>query len=148
MEIERKFLVRQLPDALAQYPCRKIEQAYLCTEPVVRIRQQDDTYILTYKSKGFLAREEYNLPLTRDAYLHLRDKADGIILSKSRYLIPLDEGLTIELDIFDAPYENLYLAEIEFPSEEAALSYQPPIWFGEEVTYSAQYQNSTLSRID
>ncbi len=64
MEIERKWLVSKenLPQNLDAYPCRHIEQAYLCTEPVVRIRRQDDSYYLTYKSKGLLAREEYNLP--------------------------------------------------------------------------------------
>lgn len=147
MEIERKFLVRNLPEPLDQYPCQKIEQAYLCTDPVVRIRRQDDTYILTYKSKGFLSREEYNLPLTKEAYLHLREKADGIILTKERYLIPIEGSLKIELDIFHEPYENLLLAEVEFPSEEAAKNYHPPMWFGEEVTYSSKYQNSTLSQI-
>ena len=50
MEIERKFLIRQLPEHLEQYPCLQIEQGYLCTNPVVRIRKQDDSYFLTYKS--------------------------------------------------------------------------------------------------
>ena len=31
---------------------QKIEQGYLSTEPVVRIRRSDDEYYLTYKSKG------------------------------------------------------------------------------------------------
>ena len=74
MEIERKYLVTRLPDSLEQYPYHRIEQGYLCTEPVVRIRRQDEDYYLTYKSKGLMVREEYNLPLTRDAYLHLRTK--------------------------------------------------------------------------
>ena len=57
MEIERKFLIEKekLPPSLDQYPCRRIEQGYLCTDPVVRIRQEDDTYYLTYKAGGFLA---------------------------------------------------------------------------------------------
>ncbi|MGI6008277.1 MAG: CYTH domain-containing protein [Ruminococcus sp.] len=147
MEIERKFLISRLPENLEQYSHMKIEQAYLCTDPVVRIRRQDDKYILTYKSKGFLAREEYNLPLNEKAYLHLKSKADGIILSKTRYLIPLDGELTIELDVFNAPYEDLYLAEVEFPSEKEASEFLPPSWFGEEVTYSPLYHNSTLSSL-
>lgn len=148
MEIERKFLVdrSQLPFELASYPYRHIEQGYLCTEPVVRIRRQDQEYFLTYKSKGLLAREEYNLPLNQDAYNHLKEKADGIVLSKTRYLLPEKEGLVIELDLFEAPYQELTLAEVEFESEEAALAYQPPSWFGEEVTYSSRYHNSTLSK--
>lgn len=148
MEIERKFLIQsdQLPKNLDAYPYHEIEQAYLCTAPVVRIRKQDDNYYLTYKSKGFLAREEYNLPLDADSYRHLRRKADGIVLSKRRYCIPQPHGLTIELDVFHAPYEGLLLAEVEFSSEEDARSYQPPAWFGEDVTFSADYHNSRLSR--
>ena len=67
MEIERKFLIKkeQLPKDLANCSFHKIEQGYLCTDPVVRIRRQDDEYYLTYKSKGLLSREEYNLPLTQ-----------------------------------------------------------------------------------
>lgn len=66
MEIERKYLLDQLPENLTSYPCKKIEQGYLSTEPVVRIRRSDDEYYLTYKSKGLMVREEYNLPLTRN----------------------------------------------------------------------------------
>ena len=77
MEIERKFLVPCLPEGYDAHPFHQIEQAYLCTEPVVRIRQEDDSFYLTYKGKGLLSREEYNLPLTREAYAHLLPKADG-----------------------------------------------------------------------
>ena len=148
MEIERKFLIKKenLPENLASYPCHRIEQGYLCTSPVVRIRRQDDDYFLTYKSKGLMTREEYNLPLTKESYKHMRPKADGILISKTRYLIPEKGGLTIELDVFDIPYEGLYLAEVEFSSEEQALSYNPPAWFGEDVTNSGKYHNSRLSQ--
>ena len=74
MEIERKYLIHKLPDHLEAYPHRTLEQAYLCTEPVVRVRRDADDYILTYKSKGLMMREEHNLPLTEEAYCHLREK--------------------------------------------------------------------------
>ena len=93
-----------------------------------------------------MAREEYNLPLTQEAYEHLKPKTDGVIISKTRYVIPEKDGLTIELDIFDAPYQGLFLAEVEFSSKEEAISYIPPEWFGEEVTNSPKYHNSTLSK--
>ena len=89
MEIERKFTLKQLPADLESYPSHHIEQAYLCTSPVVRIRKQDNQYILTYKGSGMMTREEYNLPLTEEAYYHLREKADGNIISKQIYNIPL-----------------------------------------------------------
>lgn len=146
MEIERKYLINQLPENLNTYRNHKIEQGYLCTEPVVRIRKQNDTYILTYKSKGMMVREEYNLPLTKTAYEQLRTKIDGILISKTRYLIPYGEAYTIELDVFEGVYKGLYLAEVEFPSEEEANAFLPPSWFGEDVTFSAKYHNSTMSK--
>lgn len=145
-EIERKYLVKQMPENLASYPFHEIEQGYLCTEPVVRIRRQDEEYYLTYKSKGLMIREEYNLPLTEDAYFHLREKIDGRLISKRRYLIPLDP-YTIELDVFHSPKDDLILAEVEFPSEEDALTFTPPDWFGEDVTNSSLYHNSRLSTL-
>ena len=146
MEIERKFLIEKLPEGLDAYPFQTLEQAYLCTEPVVRIRRSDDTYTLTYKSKGLMNREEYNLPLTEESYHHLKEKADGNVIRKRRYRIPLPEDLTIELDLFAPPFEGLILAEVEFLSEEQANAFVPPDWFGEEVTWSTEYHNSTLSQ--
>lgn len=148
MEIERKYLIKQsnIPFDPAQYPCRHIEQGYLCTHPVVRVRRDNDDYFLTYKSKGFLAREEYNLPLTPEAYAHLKEKIDGHLITKDRYVIPLGNDLYIELDFFSGYLAGLILAEVEFPDEETANAFLPPDWFGEDVTYSSKYHNSTLSR--
>ena len=147
MEIERKFLIKkdQLPADLYSYPCHQIEQGYLCTEPVVRIRRQDEEYFLTYKSKGLMAREEYNLPLDEASYQHLLTKIDGRLIRKKRYMIPLDDSLTIELDVFEGDLAPLLLAEVEFPDETSALSFTPPEWFGTDVTFSNEYHNSTLS---
>ena len=145
-EIEKKYLIHTLPANLEEYPFHEIEQGYLCTEPVVRIRRQDEEYFLTYKSKGLMIREEYNLPLTKEAYAHLREKADGKLISKRRYLIPLDP-YTIELDVFSSPIPDLWLAEVEFPSEEAALAFTAPDWFGEDVTHDSRYHNSNLSKL-
>ena len=59
MEIERKYLVKTLPENLENYECKQIAQGYLCTSPVVRIRRSNDTYYLTYKGEGLMVREEY-----------------------------------------------------------------------------------------
>lgn len=160
MEIERKFTVKKLPDDLDKYTCHIIEQAYLNTDPVVRVRRQDDKYYMTYKGKGLLAREEYNLPLNEVSYYHLRDKADGNVISKKRYVIPIinptftsdftekDDriSLCVELDIFDAPFAPLVIAEVEFPSEEAANAFLSLDWFDQDVTNDPAYHNSNLSR--
>ena len=101
MEIEKKFLITAIPFSLEGYKSRKIEQAYLSTDPVIRVRRDNDDYYLTYKSKGFVVREEYNLPLSKESYEHLLTKADGNIITKTRYEIPEKNNLTIELDIFE-----------------------------------------------
>ena len=139
MEIERKFLVMTPPENYESFPCHEIEQAYLCTEPVIRVRKEDDTCYLTYKSKGLLAREEYNLPLTKEAYTHLLTKADGNILTKKRYLIPVPGR--------EEKFAGLMLGEIDFPGGEDARESPPLSWFDRDVTWSGEYQNSRLSKM-
>lgn len=147
MEIERKYLVKNIPENLKDFPCRIMEQGYLNTVPVIRIRKDNENFELTYKSKGLMIREEYNLPLTKEAYEHLLLKIDGRLIKKRRYMIPLEGNLTIELDIFEGDLAPLTLAEVEFPDEESALSFTPPDWFGEDVTFSGEYHNSRLSQL-
>ena len=144
MEIERKFKVITMPD-LNKYPKKIIEQGYLNTDPVLRVRQEDDHYYMTYKSKGFIEREEYNLPLNKEAYEHLIQKADGIVISKERYLIPYQK-FTVELDVFKKDLDGLVIAEVEFETLDEANSFNPPEWFGEDVTSDPAYSNSNLSK--
>lgn len=144
MEIERKFLIEKIPENIDDYKYHEIEQAYLCTNPVVRIRKQDEEYYLTYKSKGMMAREEYNLPLNSEGYEHMLSKADGHILKKRRYLIPLSDKLTAELDVFGGVKKGLVMAEVEFETEEDAKEFVAPDWFGEEVTFDRRYHNSNM----
>ena len=155
MEIERKFLIKELPD-LSKYPAKRFVQGYLCTSPTVRVRLEEDQCFLTYKSpstEDHLAREEYNLPLTKEAFEKLLPKCDGNIIRKMRYFIPLgknEEGssLTAELDVFDEPFKGLIFAEVEFPTVEEARSFTPPVWFGADVTGDRRYYNSFLSQTD
>ena len=146
MEIERKFLIKELPENLESYPSQHIAQGYLNTEPVVRIRRSNEEYYLTYKGKGLMVREEYNLPLTAEAFEHMLPKIDGILIDKIRYLIPLEDGLTAELDIFQGALAPLRIVEVEFDSVEAANAFLPPSWFGDDVTNSREYHNSNLSQ--
>lgn len=145
MEIERKFLVKTLPENLESFPCRHLEQGYLCTAPVVRVRRDNEKYELTYKSGGMMAREEYNLPLTQEAYEHLKVKTDGRLICKRRYMIPY-ESYMIELDVFEGDLAPLIIAEVEFDSVETANNFTAPDWFGEDVTYDGRYHNSYMSK--
>lgn len=161
MEIERKYLVRQLPDDLEQYEHIEIEQAYLCTSPTLRIRRMGDAYILTVKqnlrtelSSAIHNREE-EFALTEQSYQHLLQKCDMGRVSKTRYRISLRrqqadgayEGLVAELDIFHGRHAGLMLVEVEFPNTQAANAFVPPSWFGDDVSADYHYRNSYLASI-
>ena len=145
MEIERKFLTKHIPFDITEYPCKQISQAYISFSPTIRIRQSDDAYILTVKGKGHLAREEFELPLTKDDYDRLSLKTEGTPVIKKRYLVPVDGGLTAEVDIYEGELEGLMTTEVEFPSLEEAESFVAPDWFGKDVSEEKAYKNTSLS---
>jgi len=157
MEIERKYLVNEMPHDLEKYDFSVIEQGYLCHNPTVRIRKMDDEYILTYKSKfgqpgarnANMARisNEVELELSEEAYMHLRKKVDGHLIHKKRYYVTLDNELTAELDIFEEQLAGFVMVEVEFPSEEAADAFRPPAWFGKELTGDKRFSNYNLSKL-
>ena len=93
-----------------------------------------------------MVREEYNLPLTQQAFEHMLPKIDGILIEKVRYEIPVEGGYTAELDIFKGRLTPLRLVEVEFKDEKDANEFVPPEWFGEDVTFSNKYHNSVLSQ--
>lgn len=144
MEIERKFLLKKAPVSLSDYAFHKIEQAYLCTTPVMRIRKMDTAYFFTYKSAGLMEREEMEVPLSAESYEHLLKKCDGNVVSKTRYYIPLDSGLTAEVDLFHNGFDGLIIAEVEFPDRETAQNFVAPEWMNQDVTGDARFQNSNL----
>ncbi|MCH4191905.1 MAG: adenylate cyclase [Butyrivibrio sp.] len=168
MEIEKKFTVSRLSEKLENYPFHIIEQGYLNVHPAIRVRKEDDQYYMTYKGHGTVAHEEYNLALDEASYRHLLEKADGSVIRKKRYLIPLNADaytaeyleknpelaeqisagqIKIELDIFEAPFAGKTVAEVEFPTEEAAEAYHQADWFKAEVTGEKEYSNAYMSSI-
>ena len=144
MEIERKFVIFEKPDLADAAAVDHLEQAYISTSPVIRVRRKNQSFFLTVKSEGLLAREEYEFPISEESYRHLLKKKDGIIIEKDRCNIPCSPGLTIELDLFFSPYQGFMMAEVEFPDLETASSFNPPDWFGPEVTEDPRFQNSSL----
>ncbi|MDF2941656.1 MAG: adenylate cyclase [Herbinix sp.] len=156
MEIERKYAIHNLPGDLSQYQYKKIEQGYLCHNPIIRIRKSNENYILTYKSNfglkkqvdgGAIINNEVELPLTEDAFLTLKKKTDGNIIHKTRYLIPLQAGVTAELDVFEGLLTGLIFVEVEFEDENAANEFNPPAWFGKELSSDKRFSNYQLSKL-
>ena len=149
MEIERKYLLKEIPEWVKACPYKEMEQSYISRSPVIRVRHivQDgrETFILTLKGRGLSMREEYELDLNRLEYLNLLSKAEGRTIEKRRYLVPLEGGLTAEVDEFSGELAGLKLVEVEFPSEEAMRAFCAPEWFGRDVSEEGTYQNSRLS---
>lgn len=180
VEIEKKFLINSLPEDLNRYPFHMIEQGYLNVYPAIRVRREDDICYMTYKgdllhddpqnagSRGDIGKVEYNLPLDAASYKHMVSKADGNLIRKKRYLLPLNQDaytieyldrrpelsemmengdLKIELDVFEEPFMGQIIAEVEFPDEEAAREYKKADWFGKEVTGDKNYSNAYMSSL-
>lgn len=146
MEIESKFLVKELPSDLAAYNRKEIEQGYVSTMPVIRIRKLNEQHILTIKGKGLTVREEFEMDIEEDAYTRLLTKLDYPLIQKTRYYIPF-KSHTIELDVFHGHLDGLVIAEVEFDSVEAMDTFVAPDWFGENVSGEAKYQNNRLCRL-
>jgi adenylate cyclase len=50
-----------------------------------------------------------------------------------------------EIDEYAGALDGLVVAEVEFPDEEAAHGFEPPAWFGRELTDDWRYANRSLA---
>jgi len=146
-ELERKFLVKELPADLENYPKNEIIQGYLIitdNDIEVRIRKKGDKYFETVKAGSGLVRQESEKEITKETFFDHWPLTEGKRVEKVRYEI-LFNGKLIELDIYSGGLEGLAVAEVEFESEEESVSFEPPSWFGEEVTHDERYKNKNLA---
>jgi adenylate cyclase len=145
MEVERKFLLREPPD-LSGAEADEIVQGYLAlgADGEVRLRRKGGDLILTAKRGSGLARQEAEVELEPSGFEELWPLTEGRRLHKRRHVIPQGD-LRIEVDVYERELEGLVVAEIEFPSEDAARAFEPPEWLGEEVTGDERYLNETLA---
>jgi len=145
MEIERKFLVTEAPE-LAGAEFAEIEQGYLAigSDGEVRVRREGDKLLLTAKRGSGLSRQEAEVEVDRSSFDALWALTEGRRLEKRRYVLPRRD-LRIEVDVYGGELEGLIVAEVEFATEEDAKAFDPPDWFGEEVTGDHRYLNETLA---
>jgi CYTH domain-containing protein len=145
IERERRFLVATLPPSLP--PGSPIEQGYLTTDPVsVRVRRQENRFTLTIKTGSGLARTEIERDLSADEFDALWAVADDLRIEKRRHRVPVGDGHVAELDLFDGALAGRRIVEVEFDSDDAARAFEPPEWFGREVTEDRRFTNSSLAR--
>lgn len=146
-EIERKFLVKWLPDNLKQSRHFVIEQGYLATESAgrqVRVRKRGNSTSLTFKVGRGSHREEREIKLSPKQFAALWPGTAGRRLRKVRYEIPWD-SVMVEIDIYRGRHAGLVVAEVEFPDTASCRRFKPPSWFGREVTGEKRYSNVRLA---
>jgi CYTH domain-containing protein len=147
-EIERKFLAWEVPPDLDQYPASEIAQGYLAIEPdgsEVRLRRRGVQDTLTVKTGRGRVRGEREIALSSEQFDALWPLTEGRRVEKTRYEIPADGGLVIELDVYRGELEGLVVAEVEFATEDDAERFEPPVWFGPDVTDDDAYKNRRLA---
>src|SRR5882724_3154818 len=146
-EIERKFLVKQLPERLKRARRSVIAQGYLAAEPGgrhVRLRKKGKTASLTFKVGRSAHREEREVKLSSKQFAELWPGTAGRRLRKVRYEIPW-KNLLIEIDVYRGKHSGLVVAEVEFPDLTTCREFKPPRWFGREVTGQKRYSNVRLA---
>ena len=151
MEIERKFLFNGEVEKMWTCPVKSIKQSYLSYTPEVRIREKQDKYYLTVKSKGDKVREEYELEISQNTYEDLyKNRQPNSLISKFRFIVPLKNNLKAEVDFYENVYvddtNSLKVIEVEFESEEKSNSFIIPNWFGREVTNDNRYKNGYIAK--
>ncbi|MFD1174988.1 CYTH domain-containing protein [Paenibacillus puldeungensis] len=157
LEIERKFLLPEFPDGLIEegkiiiQSEQLIDQTYLALheDQELRVRKIKDLqsgtveYTHTFK-KGFgLAREEVEVSISAGIYEEITGIHKAVPLTKRRVTARWN-GIVIEIDCYDQI--QLMVLEVEFKSEAEALAFEPPGWFGPDISTEKQYSNKKVWR--
>ena len=146
-EIERKFLVRDLPN-LDEAKRTEVRQGYI-THPTdaveMRLRQKNATFVMTFKSGEGTVRTERETEISQAQFDTFWPETEGRRVEKIRWSAALPEGLTFELDVFEGALAGLVLVEVEFDTLAAAEAFQPPHWFGADVTDDKRYKNKNMA---
>lgn len=146
-EIERKYLIKGLPTELRDWPSQEIRQGYVLVGAdgsEVRLRQAGERFFETFKGGGDLVRSEVEIELLPHQFEALWPLTEDKRLDKTRYRVE-DQGQVIEIDVYCGDLSGLAVAEVEFATVAESRSFQPPDWFGREVTGDTAYRNQTLA---
>ena len=147
IEIERKFVVKQVPADLNKLTGAIIRQGYIIASEdgiEMRIRQKGDCYYQTIKTGTGLTRTEVEIKLSQDQFERMWPYTEGQRVNKTRYTLPVGDH-TAELDLFEGDLDGLILVEVEFDSVEVSEGFVPPVWFGRDVTEDDRYKNKQLA---
>lgn len=150
MEIERRFLLAEVPDATVLGHGEPLRQGYLAEEDdvSVRLRITDREATLTVKAGRGLSRTEVELPVSFEQAAALWPHTASRRIDKTRHRVAIDAdgGPVVEVDVYAGDLDGLFTAEVEFDSVADATEFVPPAWFGREVTGERAWTNAALAR--
>ena len=153
-EIERKFTINYLPNSIQNI--YKITQKHIYRDAIcsIRVRRsinfntKDETYTHTIKTKGEKLEKFSTIELEREI---TKEQFEGVnpfwgsqTIEKYRIIIPLENGLKAEVDIFEKRFRGLIVAEVEFETIEQAENFKMPSWFEKEVSHK-EFSNRRIS---
>jgi len=149
-EIERKFLLGELPDWLSEHAAEPISQGYLTNGegPEIRLRRAGEQTLLTVKTGSGEAREEIEVEVEPELFRTLWPLTAGRRVTTTRRREPLGSGRTAEVDVYAENLTGLVVAEVEFSSVEESQAFEPPAWLGREITGDERYANRELAMSD
>lgn len=146
VEIERKFLMSNMPDFLAAIPAVRIDQGFLNADKnrVTRIRvtSENEAFLTVKGLSSGATRVEIETPIDVEKARDMLSMVEGAIVSKLRRKVLVGSKVW-EVDQFLGANDGLLLAEIELDSE--AETFDIPSWVGMEVTTDNRYANSNLA---
>ncbi len=160
-EIERKFLVKYIPENLIIDKIIDIEQMHIYKDvkSSIRIRKIDylypdnkREYIYTlkvhnkYDHELIVSKDEYEYQIKEEEYKILKEQRINSVIPKTRVFVSLDNGLEAEIDLYHGYLEGFMTLEIEFPSTDIASGYNVDDWIGEEIGYK-DYSNRMLANM-
>ncbi len=147
VEIERKFLITGPFAKKSLGDGSRIEQGYVAIEPggaEVRVRRVNGRCLLTIKSGRGIKRTEVEFTAPAGVGMDLWKLTNGRRIEKTRHRLRLG-GRTAEIDVYRGALRGLVIAEVEFSSEVDASAFEPPSWFGMDVTDDPRYKNQSLA---
>lgn len=136
LEIEKVFLLKELPEDLGNYKPMIIQVGDFYDSnsiDALKIRQKGDSYELIKKERNSdYEREEHIIHIKKGEFDALI-KATIQSHKKERYFYPMGDNIC-EIDIYKGKLEGYARAEIEFKSIEEMEKFNPPSWLAEEIT--------------
>lgn len=147
LEIERKFLVSDLPD-LSKLTLVRYERYYVYqTDGIeVRVQKKGDAFEFERKVQtDVLTRETQKIQITEGEFDFFKNIANRSIIRVS-YIIETTPKISIKM--YEGVFQGLVRAEVEFDSAEAAYAFEPPVWFGREITENPLGRDGLLIKLN